>query len=310
MARINPILLRHFRDKQKMSQDDLKRHSKIDKGTIHRIETGRMTRNSERVIASLAKALKVEPDQLTAAEADRVAVSEDGFPFPKSQLNVRIAPETRNALALVSQRYGVSTLDVIEFAPFLFHLVASESLKARADVLAALRAARESVSAFGGRFNHLTERMMWDWQAEEIEVIEERSIATRDLRGTSIDEANSITDPRPMDYDEDEANPFITHLRERLAAVGADDSADRLEGWYNVAGVRYQICREESLSWFGGDEDAADDFVAGRFSITDMPKAIRTGAWEERVAWAVAKREETCARTSDYFASLGLGDLL
>ena len=310
MARINPLLLRYYRDKQKMSQEDLSRHAGIDKGTIFRIETSRMKRNSQRVIASLAKSLKVESDKLTAVDVEGVPASEDSPLSPKSQLNVRVAPEVRNALALVSQRYGVSALDVIEFAPLLFHLVASESLKARADRLSALRAARDAVSEFSGRFKHLTERLLSDWQAEEVEVLEEQSIARRDLRGSAIDDDDCITDARPLEYDEDETNPFIVHLRERLATVQATGPTDRLEGWYSSAGVRYEICREEALAWFGGDEDAADDLVLGRFSITDVPKDIRAGGTEKRVEWANAKREEASARANEYFASLGLGYLL
>lgn len=310
MARINPHLLRHYRDKQNMSQEDLSRHSRIDKGTIFRIEAGRMKRNSQRVIADLAKSLKVESDKLTAIDVEGLPAPEDSQLFPKSQLNVRVAPEVRNALALVSQRYGVSALDVIEFAPLLFHLVASESLKARADQLSALRIARDVVSDFSGRFKHLTERMLSDWQAEEIEFLEEKSIAKRDLRGSTIDDDDSHTDARPFDYDEDEINPFVIHLRERLATVQADGQTDRLEGWYRSAGVQYEICREEALAWFGGDQDAADDLVSGRFCMTDVPKDIRAAGADKRVEWANAKREENSARAKDYFASLGIGDIL
>ncbi len=310
MARINPQLLRHYRDKQNLSLEDLSRRSKVNKGTIFRIESNKMKRNNERVIANLAKALKVELEQLTTTDVEPSQTSDDGELFPKTQLNVRVAAEVRNALALVGLRYGVTPLDVIEFAPLLFHLAACESLKERTERLSALRAAHDAVSDFSGRFKHLTERMLNDWQAAEVEELEERSIAKRDLRGSSIDDANPITEARPMDYDEDEANPFIVHLRERLSAVQRDGSSDRLEGWYSSIGVRYEICREEALEWFGGDEEAADDLIMGRFSITEIPKEVRAAGPEERIAWAGAKRAETSARTSAYFASLGLGDLL
>ncbi|UVO53365.1 helix-turn-helix transcriptional regulator [Sphingomonas sp. SUN039] len=310
MARINPILLRYYREKQNLSQEDLSRRSHVDKGTIFRIEAGRMKRNSQRVITDLAKELKIDGDKLTASEAEGLPAPDENLLSPKSQLNVRVAPEIRNALFLVGERYGVSALDVIEFAPLLFHLAASESLKARTDRLSALRSARETVSAFSGRFKHLTERLLHDWQAEEVEVLEERSITRRDLRGSTIDQVDCITDARPLEYDEDEASPFVVHLRERLATVQADSQTDRLEGWYDSGGIRYEICREQASEWFGGDEDAADSLVSGRFSITDVPKEIRAGGTEERVAWAKAKSEEASARANEYFASLGLGDLL
>ena len=63
--------------------------------------------------------------------------------------------------------------------------------------------------------------------------------------------------------------------------------------------------------WFGGDEDAADDFIAGRFSISDMPREIRAGGSDQRVAWAATKRAENEERSKAFFTSLGLdGGLL
>lgn len=308
MPRINPLRLRHYRAKQNLSQEDLAGQSGIDKGTIFRIEAGKTKRNGARVVDALAKALRVEAAQLTAPDMKGIDAPTEEF-FPKTQLNMRVTAEVRNALALVSLRYGVKPTEVIEFAPFLFHLAASESLKDRATRLADLQTARAGVEAFSGRFKHITERLVSDWDAENLEGMEARSIATRDLRGDRLDDGDSHIDSRPLDYEDDETNPFVVHLRERLEAV-QPGAADRLEGWYSYAGVRYEICREQALEWFGGDEDAADDFVAGRYSISDMPREIRAAEPAERVNWAVNKRAEVKARSEAYFASLGLEGLL
>lgn len=308
MPRVNPLRLRHYRAKQNLSQDDLAGQSGIDKGTIFRIEANKTKRNGVRVIEALAKSLKIAPALLTAADLEGIEQPNEEF-FPKTQLNMRVTAEVRNALALVSLRYGVKPTEVIEFAPFLFHLAASESLKDRAERLGALQTARAGVEAFSGRFKHITERLVSDWDAENLETMESRSIAARDLRGDRLDDGDSLTDSRPLEYDDDEANPFVVHLRERLDAVQTG-TTDRLEGWYSYAGVRYEICREQAREWFGGDEDAADDFVAGRYSISDMPREIRTGKPAERVAWAVLKRAEVDERSKSYFASLGVEGLL
>lgn len=308
MHRINSLRLRHYRAKQNLSQEDLAGQSGVDKGTIYRIEAGKTKRNGARVVEALAKALKIEAAQLTAPDTEGIDAPAVEF-FPKTQLNMRVTAEVRNALALVSLRYGVKPTEVIEFAPFLFHLAASESLKDRATRLADLQTARAGVEAFSGRFKHITERLVSDWDAENLEGMEARSIATRDLRGDRLDDGDSHTDSRPINYEDDETNPFVVHLRERLEAV-QPHATDRLEGWYSYAGIRYEICREQALEWFGGDEDAADDFVAGLYSISDMPREIRAADPAERVAWAVNKRAEVKARSETYFASLGLEGLL
>lgn len=308
MPRINPLRLRHYRTKQNLSQDDLSGQSGIDKGTIFRIEAGKTKRNGARVIEALSKSLKIEPAQLTAADAEGMEPPSDEL-FPRAQLNMRVTPEVRNALALVSLRYGVKPTEVIEFAPFLFHLAACESLKDRAMRLEQLRAARAGVEAFSGCFKHITERLVNDWDAENLETMEARSIATRDLRGDRLDDGDSVTDSRPLEYEDDEANPFVVHLRERLEAVQVE-ATDKLEGWYSYSGVRYEICREQALEWFGGDEDAADDFVGGRFSISDMPRDVRAAEPAERVAWAAKKRVENEERSKAWFASLGMEGLL
>lgn len=308
MPRINPLRLRHYRAKQNFSQDDLAGQSGIDKGTIFRIEAGKTKRNGIRVIEALAKPLKIEPAQLTSADMEGIEAPTEEF-FPKTQLNMRVTAEVRNALALVSLRYGVKPAEVIEFAPLLFHLAASESLQDRATRLESLQQARAGVEAFSGRFKHITERLVSDWDAENLETMEARSIATRDLRGDRLDDGDSVTDSRPLEYDDDEGNPFVVHLQERLKAVQAD-AADRLEGWYSYAGVRYEICREQALEWFGGDEDAADDFVSGRYSINDMPREIRGAEPAERVAWAIQKRIEIEERSKAFLESLGVEGLI
>jgi len=175
MARINPLILKRQREKLGFSLEDLAARSGIDKGTIYRIEAGKPGRNARNTIAKLANALKFSPDELVATKVDDPDGTETVL-YSRSQLNVRISHEARNALAFVGQRYGVRPIDIIEFAPLLFHLVAEESLRSRRDSLERLRTAREAVSAMQGNFPHITERLMNDWQADEMEFAEERSI--------------------------------------------------------------------------------------------------------------------------------------
>ena len=229
MNKINPDLLTRYRDRAGMSLEELSRRSGIDKGTINRIEKGKTKRSNAHTTNALAKALKVEAEALTATEVEPEAV--ENTLFSKTKLTMQISAESRNALSLVAARYSVKPSDIIEFAPLLFHLVASENLKQRAERLAELRAARDVVASLHGNFRHLAGRLVSDWQAEELEQLEERSIAGRDLRGDRIDDESTHTDARPYDYDDDDQNPFVEHLRARLAAVQGEGAEEQLEGW-------------------------------------------------------------------------------
>ena len=308
MNKINPELLTRYRDRAGMSLEELSRRSGIDKGTINRIEKGKTKRSNAHTTNALAKALKVEAEALTATEVEPEAV--ENTLFSKTKLTMQISAESRNALSLVAARYSVKPSDIIEFAPLLFHLVASENLKQRAERLAELRAARDVVASLHGNFRHLAGRLVSDWQAEELEQLEERSIAGRDLRGDRIDDESTHTDARPYDYDDDDQNPFVEHLRARLAAVQGEGAEEQLEGWSPYFGPTYAICHDEARAYFCGDEDAADDLVGGRFSLTEIPKELRgDDKAQDRVAWATAKRQERAANIDDLLSPLGIGVL-
>lgn len=306
MARINPLILRRHRKKLGLSLEDLEARSGIDKGTIYRIEAGKPGRNARNTIAKLASALKCSPDELVATTVDDPDVTETVL-YSRSQLNVRISHEGRNALTFVGQRYGVRQIDIIEFAPLLFHLVAEESLRSRQDSLERLRTARAAVSATQGNFPHITERLMNDWQAEEMEVAEERSIAKRDLRGEMLDEDETLYDVRPTEYDEGEQNPFIVHLRDRLKAVGG---YAELDAWYVGWSPRYLIGREEAAAYFNGDENIAEDVLNGVIGVHEIPKELRgADAADARLAWAREKVAEVRSQQVHLLDTIDLKDL-
>lgn len=306
MARINPLILKRQREKLGFSLEDLEARSGINKGTIYRIEAGKPGRNARNTIAKLATALKCSPDELVAMKIDDPDSTETVL-YSRSQLNVRISHEARNALAFVGQRFGVRPIDIIEFAPLLFHLVAEESLRSRQDSLERLRTAREAVSAMQGSFPHITERLINDWQAEEMEFAEERSIAKRDLRGELLDEDETLYDVRPMEYDVGERNPFIVYLRDRLRAVGG---YAELDAWYDGWSPRYLVGKEEAVAYFNGDEDVAEDVLNGVIGVHEIPKELRgADAAEARLAWAREKVAEVRSHQVDLLDTIDLKDL-
>lgn len=305
MARINPLILRRQREKLGFSLEDLEARSGIDKGTIYRIEAGKPGRNARNTIAKLSNALKCSPDDLVAMKVDDPDDTETIL-YSRSQMNVRISHEARNALAFVGQRYGMRPIDIIEFAPLLFHLVAEESLRSRRDSLERLRTAREAVSALQDNFPHITERLMNDWQAEEMEFAEERSIAKRDLRGELLDKDETLYDVRPTEYDEGERNPFIVHLRDRLKAVGG---YAELDAWYDGWSPRYLVGKDEATAYFNGDEAVAEDVLNGVIGVHEIPKELRGGdAAEARLAWAREKVAEVRSHQVDLLETIDLKD--
>ncbi len=309
MALINPSIARRERHKLGLSLDELAKRSRINKSTLHRIENGRMKRTTEHVVTKLARVFKLEPDALTATVAEENQSEMESIFSYRSQLNVRVPHEVRNALSLVAWRYGVKVLDIVELAPLLFHLVAAETLQERSAKLASLREARARIASLSGGFPHLSERMLNDWNGEEIELLEERSIVARDLRGDKVDAGDDFTDPRPMDYDDGAQNPFVTQVRQRLAAVQPPGAEPELfDYWTEALTPRYEICREEALRYVGGDTEASNEIIIGRVGLHEIPKELRDAEQlQARAAWVRERANELGARNAEWLDTIGLG---
>lgn len=311
MALINPNVAKRERQKLKLSLDELARKSGINKATLHRIENGRMKRNADHVVVRLAKIFKLDADALTAANVEDDDTAAESIFSYRSQLNVRVSHETRNALNLVAWRYSVKPLDIVELAPLMFHLVAAETLNERAGRLAALREARERIADLSAGFRHLHERMVNDWNGEEIEHREERSIAAHDIRGEKIDDPDGFTDTRPLDYDDGSHNPFVTQVRERLAAVRPSGAEPELfDYWSDRFGPRFEICREEAAGYLGGDDEAAEEIIMGQVGLHEIPKEFREAdKVGQRAAWVRERAAELRARNAEWLETLGIGEL-
>lgn len=311
MALINPSISKRERLRLKLSLDDLARKSGVNKATLHRIETGRMKRNADHVVKRLAAIFKLEPEALTATVADDAETDiETAFSF-RSQLNVRISHETRNALTLVSKRYGVKALDILELAPLMFHVVAAETLKERSARLDALDVARNQISDLGRNFPHVSERMVNDWNGEELEELERRSIAACDVRGDLLDTGDDFVDTRPMDYDDGAENPFVSQVRERLAAVQGDGAEpDSFSHWSDGYGPSYEICRAEAIAYLAGAVEPAEAVIVGRVGLHEIPKELREPAMgEARAQWVEQRAAEIGKRNAEWLEKLGLGEL-
>jgi transcriptional regulator with XRE-family HTH domain len=305
--RINSKTLRLHRKNMNFSLDELASKSGVHKATIHRIENGKMERSRNHTIAVLAKALKIEPEVLSR-EPEKADGTESFFDAGRSQLPHRISHNARNAMALVAKRYGIGVADIVEFAPFLFHLAAEESLSARRERLSRLTDAWLSVSEIGSEYSHINQRIGYDWKAEEMAQVEERSIGKNDIRGSLFESQEDIYDIQPDDYDDEINNPFVKFLRGKLANLERDwKLLGVLEDWSHRGSPTFTICGPDALEYFGGDEDIASDVLSGRVALHELPKELRAAdQLSGRLIWATEKIEQNRIEASKYFKELGI----
>lgn len=291
MSGIDPQVLKSQREKARISMAELAARSGINKTTIARIERGEIRRNRSHTIKQLCKVLKLEPDQLAGLVPMEEPEAQNILERRKTQLNARVSNNCRNTLALVAKRYGVGAAQILEFAPLLFHLVASESLRERAERLSEMGRAREAVETLASKFPHLSSHL-YDVTADDIYAREERSIQKKDILAQRLEEGDPLAEPHPWDYDGAEQNPFIDFLRRRLTgARPVTEPTDEIYGWSGWFSPGYEICRTEALQYFGGDEEAADALIRGSFAITDIPKDMRDDP-VGRTAWARTTAEQ------------------
>ena len=305
--RINSKTLRLHRKNMGLSLDELAGKSRVHKATIHRIESGKMERSRNHTIVALAKALKIEPEALTR-EPEEAVGKESFFDAGRSQLPHRISHNARNAMSLVAKRYGIGVAEILEFAPFLFHLVAEESLSLRRERLSRLADAWQSVSEIGSEYSHINQRIGYDWKAEEMAHVEARSIDKNDIRGNLFDSQEDIYDILPDDYDDEINNPFVKFLRGKLATIEQNwKPLGTLEDWNRRGSPTFTICMADALEYFDGDEDIASDILRGSVALHELPKELRAAdQLIGRLRWAKEKIEQNRIEATEYFKKLGI----
>jgi transcriptional regulator with XRE-family HTH domain len=295
MPAINPRNLRSLRAHKGWSLDELSSRSKVDRGTISRIETGKQKDNRLSTVERLANALETDLETLTGP--DMPSPDRDWEAAAKSQLNIRLGNDARNALLLVAARYNVKPAHILHLAPLLFLWAAEESLRQRTLRLDQLAAQWEAIGSHEP-FQHLNAKLTWNWQGEEVMEAERRSIASRDIFGLLIDD-DDVGNPR---YEESEQNPMVRFLK---------DLADSMDGLATVEYFSpvwdrpaYTLGREEALALVGSDERAADLIVYGYAPLHELPKTVRDGGVEDVARWAKERGEATLNEITDIDALL------
>lgn len=283
MSAINPRNLKSLRAQRRWSLDDLALKSKVDRGTISRIETGKQTNNRRTTVERLASALETDSETLTGPDIS--TVERDWESAAKSQLNIRMGNDARNALSLVAARYHIKPSHILHLAPLLFLWAAEESLKQRQQRLDDLAVQWEAVGPHS-RFQHLHGNLTYNWQGEEVMEEERRSIAKRDIFGLLISD-----DARHPDYEESEHNPMAQFLRGVVASLEPLASFEHFSPFWDRPG--YTLGRDEALALVAGDEDAANHIVNGYAPLHELPKDVREAGPEEIARWAVERANAT-----------------
>lgn len=301
MSTINSKTLLHFRIKRGWSLSELADKSGINKSTIHRIERGEPSKrgHNEHTIKQLAKCLGCTADDLCAPISNDEVQSDDDRLFRRrSSPGMKMSDASQNALQLVALRYGVKPEEVLDIAPLLFDLVAMESLLHRKMQLQELNQQRAILASLESFFPHLSERLVNDWHAEEIEFTEQASIDKMDIFGSSIDQDNLAIDPRPLEYDEETDNPLITFLKSRALKVAESSSwKGDVEGW-SFNGPTYTICEDLAAGFAAEDHKITQSILSGHVKVADLPSGLLAAdKAAERLEWL---READRAWQSDF----------
>lgn len=288
MSKINPAMLKQLRARKGWTLDELAEKSRVNRQTIHRIETGKQIANRRTTVERLAKALQTDADVLAGDSVD----ASSGFEAArKSQMNVRISDDARNALALVAMRYQVKTTSIIHLAPLLFLWAAEESLKRRQQQLEQLAIQYRAVESFEG-FTHLNGLLTCNWRGDEVMEAERRSIAKRDIFGRTIPD-EQIREG----YEESEHNPMAVFLSNLVAGLGGLADFEHWSPHWDQPG--YTLGFEEASALVGGDEDAIRHIIHGNVGLHEIPREAREAGAERVADWVRQRGEAYWAEISE-----------
>lgn len=300
MPEINPKALRALREKQNLTLDELANKSKVDRGTISKIETGKRTNPRPSTLRKLAEALGVEPGELTGSdinETERSPLS------PKSQMNIRMANDARNALHLTAARYAVKPNHILHLAPLLFRWAAEMSLQWRRKRLAELETQLDALSNIVTP-KHLSCVVIDNWRGDEVLADEKRSIDSHDLFGVLLKD-----DSLSANYEESEQNPMAQFLKSIAASLGDDVDFEHWSPHWSQPG--FTLGKTEALELVGGDEEAAQQIVDGYAPLHELPKEVREQGPNAVAQWAIETGEKELRKLIDVDAlmlDLGIDD--
>ncbi|MCA1540603.1 MULTISPECIES: helix-turn-helix domain-containing protein [Bradyrhizobium] len=291
MDQINPDILKNLRHGKGWSQDRLAEMAGVNKQTISRIERGEHDNTRDHTIQKLARALGVEPLELTRKALPLEGSQSEPAPRrPRSRF--RVSDTAANYLYLISERYFIKPWQVLELAPLLFCWAAEMSLRERRERIKRLEDACRVARTVEKEMRHLPPSNLV--YSEEKITAETRSIEANDIFGMCFGDDDFSEGP-PHDLGDDLKNPFAVFLAKLAAEIG---DVATFEGFSPIDFPDFEVCRREALHMVGGDETLAERILSGVVDLYEMPKDLQEfhGKVEDRAAWVQTQADAFIAR--------------
>lgn len=252
-----------------------------------RIEASKkpLVRVRRRAAELIAKTLKMSVEDLGKPPTDEVDAGRTMQEAGYRRIAVWLSEDVRLNYRWVTHHYGVSVMDLINAAPWMFTLLAETSLAERRRRLKEAEASFED--AMAKLPAHLSHGTVARSDFETACYDEQNSLARRDIFGRVILETVSGAEP----FDPDQTNPFVEFLR-KLAedADSVEIDADSLPYYLHDKLPSWPVFQNWLHELTGGDPLArfAVENVKGVFDAIpgDLKGAEKT---TQRVQWLIEK---------------------
>lgn len=307
---IQPEVLKSLMARQNLTQQALAdltaaNHMPVGVATIKRIcsPKGAPVKQRANTITSLAKALKVKPEALTARE---VPALDEGYPL-NAYVTMK-AQVTRNvdlSFQSVEAIYGIPRSAQVAMAPLFAALIAETSLKWRQDRLAAVGSIADQLDKLRGENPLLNGAFSRTWEAEKVE---QQSIEQKDVLGhhalkelEELFELSSKGFGSLMNHDvpnllpEEWASPFYAFLKDYAKGFGKTQieiQTDRYDESSRMSdGMLDYRVGQQLINEICGDSNWARRVIEkGFININEIPRELLPPEQvKERIAFLKAR---------------------
>ena len=288
---INPSTLRTLRRNKRWSRRKLAEKSGLSERHIARLESSRPAVRAT-TVDKIAGALQTDKKTLTLETSVEAPERED------VQMGLKVSPQLRLAYDLISHRYGISRIELVELAPLLFALLAEGCLAWRRECL-------QEVEKAMGRLSELSEmgQLGFAGLLHDIET-------GCDVEGDSIDQADLLGDVvrrdgwfSGSDYP-NECTPFADYLCklakdlkiDGIVGFASDEATDFIStvGYETIWGAEpYLVCVTELAELTGDSKLARWALAHGDVRLSQLPKELlEPEAKGARVQWIESKASD------------------